>query len=128
LDDVDFKRAIETLTGGAFKPNGPGNGHDRGGETLGPIVVRYNYEDENGELVLQVTRHHPKDFRQRRPDGHGGWIYSIDGVALVPYRLPELMEAIGKEQTIFIVEGEKDVDNVRLLGAPATCNPRGAGK
>ena len=29
---------------------------------------------------------------------------------------------------IFVVEGEKDVDNLRALGIPATCNAGGAGK
>jgi hypothetical protein len=46
----------------------------------------------------------------------------------VPYRLPELIEALSQDKVVFIVEGEKDADNVIALGAPATCNPRGAGK
>src|SRR4051794_14313582 len=38
------------------------------------IVAAYDYPDENGELLFQVVRLEPKDFRQRRPDGRGGWI------------------------------------------------------
>ena len=38
---------------------------------LGPIVETYDYVDEHGALLFQVTRHDPKDFRQRRPDGAG---------------------------------------------------------
>ena len=79
--------------------------------------------------MFQVTRHEPKDFRQRRPDGRGGWIADTRGVRMVPYRLPELVEAIAQEQTVYVLEGEKDVDNAVLaLHVPATCNPRGAGK
>ena len=79
--------------------------------------------------LFQVTRHEPKDFRQRRPDGRGGWIADTRGVRMVPYRLPELVEAVAQEQTVYVLEGEKDVDNAVLaLHVPATCNPRGAGK
>ena len=40
----------------------------------GNIAATYDYRDANGALVFQVVRKMPKDFRQRRPDGHGGWI------------------------------------------------------
>jgi hypothetical protein len=86
----------------------------------------YDYVSEGGELLSQVVRYEPKAFRQRRPDGNG-WIWNIEGVRRVPYRLPELLESLGNEQ-IIIAEGEKDVDNLRRLGAPATCNLGGAGK
>ena len=32
-----------------------------------------NYTDEAGVLLSQVVRYEPKDFRQRRPNGYGGW-------------------------------------------------------
>jgi len=96
--------------------------------SLGPIVAVYKYTDENGELLFEVTRHDPKDFRQRRPDGRGGHIWGLKGVRLVPYRLPEIIEDLAQDRTVFIVEGEKDVDRLRKLGIPATCNPAGAGK
>ena len=44
------------------------------------IVDRYNYKDENGELIFQVVRYEPKSFAQRRPDGNGGWIWKLDGI------------------------------------------------
>lgn len=51
------------------------------------------------------------------------------GVRQVPYRLPELMEAIASGKSIVIVEGEKDVNNLAEWGSvPATCNAGGAGK
>jgi hypothetical protein len=61
------------------------------------------------------------------PNGHGGWIWDLDGVEPVPYRLPELIEAVANEHTILICEGEKDADNARKLGIPATTNAGGAG-
>ena len=42
------------------------------------------------------------------------------------YRLPDLIEAIALGYTVLIVEGEKDVENLRRIGIPATCNPEGA--
>ena len=44
------------------------------------------------------------------------------------YRLPELIEAIALGHTVLIVEGEKDVETLRKLGVPATCNFDGAAK
>ena len=76
--------------------------------------------------MFQVCRLEPKDFRQRRPDGHGGWIWSVKGVRNVPYRLPQLINNGGR--VICIVEGEKDADRLWKLGIPASCNACGAGK
>lgn len=87
----------------------------------------YDYLDEAGHLLYQVVRYEPKDFRQRRPDGNGGWIWDINGVRRIPYRLAELTEALAHEHTVFIVEGEKDVNTLLANGVPATCNAMGAG-
>ena len=46
----------------------------------------------------------------------------------IPYRLPEVAEAIAAERPVFIVEGEKDADNLAKLGIVATCNAGGAKK
>lgn len=88
------------------------------------IVAAYDYTDEARQLLFQTVRLSPKDFRQRHPDGKGGWIWNLKGVRLVPYRLPLIL----KEPLVFIVEGEKDVDNLWKIGLPSTCNPMGAGK
>src|SRR5262245_59904513 len=37
------------------------------------IIAIYDYRDEKGNLLYQGIRYAPKDFRQRRPDGNGGW-------------------------------------------------------
>jgi 5S rRNA maturation endonuclease (ribonuclease M5) len=92
------------------------------------IVATYNYTDEHGTLLYQVVRYQPKDFRQRRPDGAGGWTWSTIGVDKVLYRLPAVRHAIELGDTIFIVEGEKDADRLTAAGYTATCNAGGAGK
>jgi hypothetical protein len=47
---------------------------------------------------------------------------------VLPYRLPELLQALAANQTILIPEGEKKVERIRELGFPATCNAGGAKK
>lgn len=88
------------------------------------VVAEYPYTDEERKLLYVVERREPKDFRQRRPDGQGGWIWKVKGVRLVLYRLPEVLAA----REILVVEGEKDVETARSLNFAATCNSGGEGK
>ena len=88
------------------------------------IVAEYPYNDERGNVLFEVVRFEPKCFRQRRPDGQGGWVWSLNGTRRVLYRLPEIVEA----EFTLVLEGEKDVESARSLGLVATCNPGGAGK
>ena len=87
------------------------------------IIAEYDYHDLDGTLLHQCVRFAPKDFRQRKPDGAGGWIWKTSG-RRVPYRWLELVG----QHTIYIVEGEKDANALLSLGLPATCNLGGAGK
>jgi putative DNA primase/helicase len=86
-------------------------------------VCAYDYVDEHGILLFQVVRYEPKDFKARRPDGNGGWIYSIEGVRRVLYRLPQVLKA----EEVLVVAGEKDVGTAEELGVVATTNPFGEG-
>jgi len=89
------------------------------------VVATYNYTNEKGELLYQSLRYQPKGFKQRQPDGKGGWIWNMKGVKRVPYMLHELLD---NDDVIFIVEGEKDVHTLRVHGFTATTNAGGAGK
>ncbi|CAN5794626.1 hypothetical protein BH24ACT25_BH24ACT25_04750 [soil metagenome] len=91
------------------------------------IVETYDYADADGELLFQVVRFEPKDFRQRRPDGNGGWIWKT-GDRKVLYHLPKVLEAARAGKGVFVVEGERDVHVLEAQGIVATCNPGGAGK
>jgi hypothetical protein len=85
-------------------------------QPLGPIIKIYNYTDIEGTIFYQVTRHDPKAFRQRRPNG--GWIWNLDGVKHVLYRWPEIAKY--PDAAVFFCEGEKDADRVASLGHCAT--------
>lgn len=91
------------------------------------IIKTYDYLDEHRQLRFQVVRMLGKQFRQRRPDGQGGWIWRTADIPMSLYRLPEILEA-DRQAPVLICEGEKDVDTALGLGFVATCNPRGAGK
>lgn len=84
----------------------------------------YEYYDADGCLAYQVVRYEPKDFRQRRPDDQGGWIWSLKGIDPLPYNLPAIIAS--SDEPIFIVEGEKCADALIERGILATTNSGGA--
>jgi putative DNA primase/helicase len=90
-------------------------------------VERCPYRNRDGNLLFEVIRYlkpnGEKVFRQCRPDGHGGVIWNLNGIARVPYRLPELLKA----ETVYLPEGEKDVHTLEEWGLVASCNPGGSG-
>ncbi len=95
----------------------------------------YDYIDEQGQQLYQVLRYRlasgKKDFRQRREDGKGDWIYDLEGVRRILYRLPELID--NPDYHVVIVEGEKDADRLNTMFATsgahaiATTSAQGAG-
>jgi len=116
-ENLTVEKAMQKLGG-----TDSGNGHSNGSSIT--ELCHYDYTDENGKMLYQVIRYVPKTFRQRHKSDGGDWIWNMDGVRRVLYRLPEVI----KTQDLFIVEGEKDVDNLVALGFPATCNVGGAKK
>lgn len=92
------------------------------------IVATYDYLDEAGKVLHQVCRFDPKGFRQRKPDGKGGWVWSTQGVRRVLFQLPQVLRAVKEGQHVYICEGEKDCLVMSGAGFTATCNPGGAGK
>ncbi len=96
--------------------------------SLGDPIARYSYTDADGTVIYEVVRYASKRFRQRRPDGRGGWTWSLKGVDRVLYRLPQVVAAVAAGETVYIVEGERDVETLERAGVVATCNSGGAGK
>jgi hypothetical protein len=90
------------------------------------IVAAYDYHNAEGVSIYQVVRLEPKSFRQRRPDGAGNYIWNLEGVVRVPYRLNDLRRRIAKAHTVFVTEGEKDADALDALKLCATTSAQGA--
>jgi DNA primase len=88
------------------------------------VAARYDYVDEQGEVLYQVIRYSPKDFRQRRTTPQG-WNWCLADVRRVLYRLPEILAA-DPARTIWYVEGEKDVQSLEAKGLLATSHAGGA--
>jgi DNA primase len=85
------------------------------------IVAEYSYTDATGNMLYQVVRFEPKDFRPRYPDGRGGWIWKKHRDQVL-YHLPEVLEAA----IVFVVEGERDCETLRSHGFVGTTTAGGA--
>lgn len=119
------------------------------------IEAVYHYRDIEGRILFDKVRFKPKKFTQRRLidgatvwgldsglyyetyQGSNGFSKKKHDNALtkefpqckpVIYNLPEVIKAVKNESVVFIVEGEKDADNITRLGLVATCNFDGASK
>jgi len=95
------------------------------------LLRKYNYEDENGNLIHSTLRfidnQGHKSFLQCSYKNNKE-IYSLKGIKTYLYKLPELIEEAALGRDIYIVEGEKDVENLRSRGISATTAPMGANK
>jgi hypothetical protein len=97
------------------------------------ITHVYEYVDEQNRPLFQVVRDRNKNFLQRRikpghrdPGEEPVYEYNLEGVRRVLYRLPEVVAARRVRHRIYVVEGEKDADNLAELGLIATTAPQGA--
>lgn len=86
----------------------------------------YKYSDENGHTLFTKHRVEPghngkkKDFYCEHTNTNGNLVKNLDGCRKVLYRLPELIKAIDEGHTIYLVEGEKDADNLHKHFISAT--------
>jgi hypothetical protein len=115
--NCDFHRALELVAG--EMDHSPSNRYSQR-----RIVAIYDYTDEAGELIFQVVRFDPKDFRQRRPDGRGDWIWDLDGVRRPLYRLSNILHRL--DAPIIFHEGEQAVESAVVARLPG-CHTTTAG-
>lgn len=104
----------------------PRNGH---AETKSKREIKevYSYQDATGKLLFQAVRFQPKGFAQRKPADDGGWVWKLNGVPRVLFRLPELLAADPLD-VVWIPEGEKDVLALAERKLVSSCNVGGSGK
>jgi Protein of unknown function (DUF3631)/CHC2 zinc finger len=139
LDGVDFTTACTTLTG---QPPPKANGKDTSKKV---VVATFEYLDQNGGVAFAVDRIQfqkpdgsyvlkggkpDKVFRQRRPDPDrpDRWINNVTGAPVVPYRSPEVIEAIAAGHPVLVCEGEGKCDLLASWNVAATCCAGGAKK
>ena len=90
------------------------------------------YVDEYGDPLFVKQRFKTgttkgKDYRQARINKDGSKSYSLGDCRIVPYRLPELLNAKTAGRAIYLVEGEKAADALVKIGAIATSAHSGSG-
>jgi len=83
-------------------------------QTGGTFVCSYQYTDAEHHLLATKLRFaDPKGF---------GWNPAGTKANDLPlYRLPEVLRAVTERGTVWLVEGEKDADNVRAILDPRDC-------
>jgi hypothetical protein len=87
----------------------------------------WEYTDELGNVVFWVSRGAGKEFRPHHRNRHGTTVVGLTEYRPL-YRLPELVQGVADGRTVYVAEGEKDVESLRALGEVATCSVGGAGK
>jgi len=82
----------------------------------------YVYQDAKGAIVGRVLRKPGKKFTQQAFND-GQWLPSLNGVKLPLYNLVALLAR--KDETVYLVEGEKDANTLMVLGHLAITNAGG---
>ncbi|MEG1358363.1 MAG: hypothetical protein RSE23_01740 [Clostridia bacterium] len=110
---------------------------------LGKLTTVYTYTDEQGKALFEVCRFErvddetgkkEKSFVQRTyapgdPKAkQDGYLYKTDNIRHPLYRLQAVVQAVADGRPVYVVEGEKDADNLTRLGLCATTNPGGASR
>lgn len=85
-------------------------------------VAEYIYRDMNGNAVFKKIRRSDKSFYWLHAEGNR-WEKGRGGKTAPLYKAYECKES----KYLYIVEGEKDADNMTLHGLPAVSPPDGAG-
>jgi 5S rRNA maturation endonuclease (ribonuclease M5) len=99
-----------------------------------PTTAVFDYTDAAGGYLFSVLVERQdgggKNVRQGVRQVDGGYVWSMNGRPRVLYRLHELFAHLseGSRDPVYVVEGERDVETLRVHGLTATTNPMGAGK
>lgn len=113
-DNVPYPEALRTL----------------GLKERAPKELAWDYHDEHGTVLYRVVRYvkaGEKQYAAQHLEGEK-WVPGLNGQTPTLYRLPDVLRAAAKGDTIYVTEGEKCADALRKLGLCATTNSGGAGK
>lgn len=95
----------------------------------------YDYRDAEGVTLKRKARYEGRGGDGKRVKtfrfqsvGMDGQLYDADLYHNLLYRLPELVQAKAEHRTVYVVEGEKDADNLAALGYCAVSGAYGAGR
>jgi RecA-family ATPase len=99
--------------------------------TMPTLEQEWEYKDEQGETLFVKRRFKTntekgKTYSLLRVDAAGRRHGNMTGARIVPYRLPELINAREAGRAIYLVEGEKAADALVSIGVIATTSHAGA--
>ncbi len=99
--------------------------------TMPTLEQEWEYKDEDGNTLFVKRRFKTntekgKTYSLHKVDAAGNRKGSMTGARIVPYRLPELINAREAGRAIYLVEGEKAADALVSIGAIATTSHAGA--
>ena len=98
-----------------------------------PVLEKeWEYRNEDGDVLFTKRRYKTSDAKGKtysihRVDAQGKRIAGLKDTRIVPYQLPELLDAKTAGRAIYLVEGEKAADALVSIGAIATTSHTGAG-
>jgi hypothetical protein len=102
-----------------------------------PAITRqleqeWHYTDEEGVVLFikqryKTTDSKGKDYKLIKVDDAGRRHATMGDARIVPYRLPELLDAVSKGRYVYLTEGEKAADAIISLGSVATTSHAGSG-
>ena len=95
------------------------------------LEQEWQYQDEDRQTVFVKQRFKigetGKTYRLYKVDADGRRHSSLADARIVPYNLPQLLDAKTAGRNIFLVEGEKAADAITSIGMIATTAHTGAG-
>lgn len=96
------------------------------------LEQEWHYTDEEGVTLFIKQRYKTqdakgKDYRLIKVDEAGRRHATLADARIVPYKLPDLLDAIGKGRFVYLTEGEKAADAIISLGSVATTSHAGSG-
>ena len=95
------------------------------------LEQEWQYQDEDRTTVFVKQRYKVgetgKTYRLYKVDADGRRHSSLGDARIVPYNLPQLLDAKTAGRNIFLVEGEKAADAITSIGMIATTAHTGAG-
>jgi len=98
-----------------------------------PVLEKeWLYRSEDGDTLFTKRRYKTSDAKGKtysihRVDAQGKRVAGLKDTRIVPYNLPELLDAKTAGRAIYLVEGEKAADALISIGAIATTSHTGAG-
>ena len=96
------------------------------------LEQEWHYTDEDGISLFLKQRYKTYDakgktYKTLRVMPDGSRVGKLGDCRIVPYRLPEVLQAVADGRVIYICEGEKAADALCGLGVVATTSHAGAG-